>query len=126
DSLKEATGGKGKVVGLSLKDRSAILPAGRQPDACYWMDKNGRAVTSTYYRDRVHDWVKAFNESGYSKRWMKTNWTLLRPTLDYTRWSGADDVKGEGTGTKQGRTFPHPFSAEDSTYYAAVASSPMG
>src|SRR5207248_11444263 len=62
DSLKAATGGQAKVVGLSIKDRSAILPTGKRPDACYWFDiKTGSFVTSTYYRDRPHDWVAAYN-----------------------------------------------------------------
>src|SRR5207248_1588594 len=56
DVNKEATDGKGKVFGLSLKDRSALLPAGSKPDGCYWFDK-GLFVTSTYYRDRLHPWV---------------------------------------------------------------------
>src|SRR5262249_45154328 len=43
DALKTDTGGKGKVVALSLKDRSAVLPAGKSsPDAVYWADKDGR------------------------------------------------------------------------------------
>ena len=65
DALKSATAGKGRVVSLSLKDRSAILPAGRNPDACYWLDTHtGDLVTSTYYRDRVHGWVGDFNRGG--------------------------------------------------------------
>src|SRR5262249_4013361 len=50
DAVKAATGGKGKVVALSLKDRSCVLPAGKRPDAVYWSDEDGRWATSTYYR----------------------------------------------------------------------------
>src|SRR5262249_36399004 len=64
DALKEATEGKGRVVSLSLKDRSAVLPGGRRPDACYWLDMdNGAFVTSTCYRDRLHPWAAEFNRS---------------------------------------------------------------
>src|SRR5262249_13976331 len=55
DALKEATGNRAVVVSLSMKDRGAILPGGKRPDACYWFDPaDGQFVTSTYYRDRVH------------------------------------------------------------------------
>ena len=74
DVLKEATGGKAKVFGLSLKDRSAILPTGKRPDGAYWFD-NGAFVTSTYYARRVHPWVEAFNTR-------RPREPLVRPGLD--------------------------------------------
>ena len=50
DVLKEATGNRARVIGLSLKDRSAILTAGRHADACYWWDtRTGNFISSTYY-----------------------------------------------------------------------------
>ena len=64
DALKKATDGKARVVSLSFKDRSAVLLGGARPDACYWFDTaTGGFVTSTYYRDRVHGWVDAFNRA---------------------------------------------------------------
>src|SRR5262249_54929832 len=62
DAFKEATGGKGRVGSLAMKDRGAVLPGGRKADACYWFDPSGGLfVTSTYYRDRVHPWVEEYN-----------------------------------------------------------------
>ena len=50
DELKFAEQGKPRVIGISLKDRSAILPAGHAADAAYWFDvATGNFVTSTYY-----------------------------------------------------------------------------
>jgi hypothetical protein len=50
------------VIGISLKDRAAILPAGRGADAAYWFDtKTGSFVSSTYYMKDVPEWVRAFN-----------------------------------------------------------------
>ena len=47
-----------KVFGLSLKDRSAVLPAGHRADAAYWLDvKAGVFVTSTHYRSEPHAWA---------------------------------------------------------------------
>jgi hypothetical protein len=130
DAFKEATGGKGRVVALSLKDRSSVLPGGRRPDVCYWVDKEGRFVTSTYYRDAPHAWVREFNQSGASERWHGKSWQRLREDLDYVHWSGPDDAPGEGKGKHQGPTFPHPFDGGPKKlkrdYHAAVANSPCG
>lgn len=115
----------GRVFGLSLKDRSAIFPAGRRPDGAYWFD--GQFRTSTYYRDTLPGWVAAFNASGVADRWAGKTWERLKPDLDYTKHSGPDDGPGEGTGRRQGKTFPHPFpDRPGQDYYEAVANSPAG
>jgi hypothetical protein len=130
DALKEATRGEGRVVSLSLKDRSAVLPAGRRPDACYWQDtETGQFVTSTYYRDRLHPWVAEFNRAGVVDAWVDKQWTRLRPDLDYERYSGPDDGTGEGT-LLFGRTFPHALGGGvlklKAGYYGALYNSPFG
>jgi hypothetical protein len=132
DVLKDASAGRSRIVSLSFKDRSAVLPGGRQADACYWLDTSmGRFVTSTYYpRGRLHPWVAALNESRPADRWFGKEWTRLRPDLDYVQHSGPDDVEGEGKGYGQGRTFPHPLSGRLKTpgkeYYEALYNSPFG
>jgi hypothetical protein len=131
DGLKAATNGKGRVVSLSFKDRSAVLPGGRQPDACYWFDPaTGTFVTSTYYRDRVAPWVDDFNRGKPADHWFGRDWTRLRPDLDYEPRSSPDDQDGEGRGILQGRTFPHPMTAALTApaglYYQALYTSPFG
>ncbi len=129
DVLKQATQGRSKVVGISLKDRSALLPIGRSPDGAYWWDA-GQMVTSTYYRDRLPNWVSAFNQSAVCDRWFGRSWERIRPDLDYVRWSGPDDVFAEGKGIGQGRAFPHPMTGGKKLlgkeYYDALANSPFG
>jgi len=135
DVLKEATGGWAKVFGLSLKDRSAILTTGQRPDGAYWFS-NGVFGTSTYYTEKIHDtgavapWVEAFNDSKLANYWYGKDWTRLRLDVDYTRWSGPDDVRGEGRGDGQGITFPHPTTGgkdkRGPAYYQALANSPFG
>jgi hypothetical protein len=131
DVLKEATKGRGRVVALSSKDRSAVLPAGRRPDACYWFDyDDGLFVTSTYYRDRLHPWVESFNAARPADRWWGSSWARSRPDLDYARYSSRDDAPGEGKGISQGTTFPHPFDGGPKRlrpiYYEQVYTSPHG
>lgn len=63
DQLKMATDQKAKVVGVALKDRASILPAGHAADAAYWYDKpSGCFVTSTYYMEKLPDWMQKFNK----------------------------------------------------------------
>src|SRR5262249_2021734 len=130
DALKLATDSKGKVVALSLKDRSAVLAAGKtSPDAVVWADKDGRFVTSTYY-DHLPKWAATMNASGMAERWLNKEWRRSRPDVDYVKWAGFDDVVGEADIYSQGRAFPHPFKTGKKDgmrdYYAAVANSPMG
>jgi hypothetical protein len=130
DSLKAATGGR--VVSLSFKDRSAVLPGGHHPDACYWFDTaTGRFETSTYYRDSLHPWVAAFNREPFIGHWFGGTWTRLRPDLDYALWSGPDDVVGEGPDPKDPstRVFPHSLGRvplSPAAYYNALYASPYG
>jgi predicted AlkP superfamily pyrophosphatase or phosphodiesterase len=131
DVLKHETGGRGRVVALSLKDRSAVLPAGRHPDACYWFDGGtGTFITSTYYRDRPHPWAADFNRERVADRWFGKTWERLRPDVDYTAGSGPDDAPGEAIGFLQGRVFPHPmgrgFKSPGLLYYQALTNSPFG
>ena len=63
DELKTATNWQSKVIGVSFKDRAAILPAGHQADAAYWFDKRALCfISSTYYMQDLPKWVKAYNE----------------------------------------------------------------
>lgn len=129
-----------KVFGLSLKDRSAILPTGKRPDGAYWF--TGKFVTSTYYDDKVHPWVEAFNASKAADKWFGKDWTHFRTDLDYEKWSGPDAGAGEGKGVQvtakddpakgwcQGVSFPHPNTGgkdkPNSKYYESLANSPFG
>ncbi len=79
DLLKDATGGRAKVVALSFKDRSAALLGGKNADGCYWIDMaSGNVITSTYYRDRLPDWVAEFNRSRFVDRWQGGAWSPMR------------------------------------------------
>lgn len=62
DELKFSGSSESKVIGIALKDRSAILPAGRAADAAYWFDSAaGAFVSSTWYFEDLPAWVKDFN-----------------------------------------------------------------
>jgi hypothetical protein len=130
DSLKTAKP-RSKMVSLSIKDRSAVLLAALRATACYWFSTAlGLFVTSTFYRDTPHPWVELLNKQRPADRYFGKDWTKLHPKLDYAAYSGKDDVSFEGTGVKQGRTFPHPTTGglkkPGPAFYDAVMNSPYG
>lgn len=127
DSLKKATNNQGKVVSLSFKDRSAVLPAGFSPDYCFWFDSGvGGFQTSNYYQSSFPKWVKEFNESGFVNQWKGKAWEKFKPSLDYSKIAGPDDQQGEGLGKGQGKSFPHPFGKTQADYFEALYNSPFG
>lgn len=77
DELKMA-GRKGKVIGISIKDRAAILPAGHAADAAYWYDSDSNHwVTSSFFMADLPDWVKDVNRQHPSLKYLGANWLPL-------------------------------------------------
>jgi hypothetical protein len=75
DELKMATGRKSRVIGISLKDRAAILPAGHMADAAYWFDPpSGNFVSSTFYLSSLPPWVVDFNRARPGDRFRGVKW----------------------------------------------------
>jgi hypothetical protein len=67
-----------RVIGVSIKDRSAILTAGRGADAAYWWDgKSGRFVSSTYYMTALPGWLQALNDRRPADAYAGRHWTAL-------------------------------------------------
>lgn len=132
DALKSASGGKAKVVCLSLKDRSAVLPGGQKPDAVYCFDtRDGVFQTGMFYRPEPHPWVTTFNAARLVDSWFDKPWERLRSDIDYAKFSGPDDAAGEGLGTNgMSRLFPHPLrgklAAPGEGYFKAVEYAPYG
>ncbi|MSU47773.1 MAG: alkaline phosphatase family protein [Opitutus sp.] len=127
DELKLRHAGA-KVIGISSKDRSAILLAGKLADAAYWMDK-GRIVTSTHYLKELPAWVRTFNAADRVDSFFGKTWDRLLPAAAYEALQGADDAAGEAAEFGLGRTFPKRLNggAEKITpvYYDAFENSPF-
>jgi predicted AlkP superfamily pyrophosphatase or phosphodiesterase len=67
-----------KVFGFSLKDRSAVLPAGHMADGAYWFDTGtGAFITSTFYRPDLPAWVAGFNAKKLGDASAGKTWTFL-------------------------------------------------
>ena len=97
DEMK-MSGKGGKVVGVSIKDRAAILPAGHMADGAYWFDgKTGNFVSSTYYFNALPEWVTQFNAARPADKYAGKVW--MSKTMD---------------------------AAPDAKFYAALDATPFG
>ncbi len=128
DELKLATNFKSKVIGIALKDRGAILPAGHGANAAYWYDnKTGTFISSTYYMDELPEWVQGFNESDYVAKYYQQNWNTLYPVSSYIQ-SDKDANTYENTpfGDDQ-KQFPYDLRRFiDKKNYGIIRSTPFG
>jgi predicted AlkP superfamily pyrophosphatase or phosphodiesterase len=109
DQLHLAQNMNGKTIGIAIKDRSAILPAGHTANGAYWFDggKNGQWISSTFYMDSLPKWVIDFNNSGKANGYLENPWNTLYDINTYTNSIIDDNVfegkfKGETT-----TSFPH-------------------
>ncbi|ALR30987.1 nucleotide pyrophosphatase [Chryseobacterium sp. IHB B 17019] len=114
DELRLATNFQGKVIGVSLKDRASILPAGHTPNGAYWFDdSSGDFITSTWYMNDLPQWLKAFNSQNLADKLVANGWNTLLPINQYTE-SSPDNSSWEGLlGSAKTPTFPYSNLAAD-------------
>jgi predicted AlkP superfamily pyrophosphatase or phosphodiesterase len=125
DELRLATNFRSKVVGIALKDRGAILPAGHTGTA-YWFDNAiGGFITSTYYSSDLPNWVKQFNDKRLPDKYLKQNWNTLYPINTYVQ-SGADEKNYEVKFSGGSTTFPHMTEDIQTDKYNVLRSTPFG
>lgn len=108
DELRISSNMKSKVIGVALKDRSSILPAGHIANAAYWYDGSiGGFITSTYYMKELPVWVQEFNKKELAKKYLSQPWNTLLPIETYTE-SLPDDNKYEFVAKGESKpVFPH-------------------
>ncbi|WP_231491610.1 alkaline phosphatase PafA [Pedobacter sp. Leaf170] len=122
DELRLATNFKGKVIGISLKDRGSILPAGHAANAAYWYQgSTGNWITSSYYMKEVPMWIADYNKMKLANKFYAKNWETLYPINTYTS-STADEKNYEGKNS----TFPHLLTQNIDKNFDAIRSTPYG
>src|SRR5687768_5024893 len=131
DELRLVTNDRAKVIGVSIKDRSAILPAGRHANAAYWFSINsGTVVSSTYYFEQLPNWVISFNNPKPADQYFNKKWERLLPESEYLKRAGPDSPPWE-TVTAAGDTnaFPHTITggatAPGPNFYTAFDHTPF-
>ena len=120
---------RGKTIGIALKDRGAILPAGHTANAAYWFHgkDEGSWISSNFYMDKLPLWVEDFNSSGKKMDYMKS-WEPIQPIETYVE-SGADENQFEtGFNGKKKPTFPYDLKklAKNNGDYDLLKETPFG
>lgn len=108
DELRIATNYQSKVVGISLKDRASILPAGHTANAAFWFDDaSGHFISSSYYMQQLPDWVDKYNQQDPIGHLIQGGWKTLYPINTYINSdSDAQVYEGKFSG-ESSSTFPH-------------------
>ena len=127
DELRLATNFESRVVGVSLKDRAAILPAGHTANGAFWFDDStARFITSTYYMNDLPGWVKKFNDAGEPQKLVSNGWNTLNPINTYTQ-STQDNVTWEGKFPGEAApVFPHEMKNIYAKDHESFRSTPFG
>ena len=113
DQLKIANNFQSKTIGIALKDRGSILPAGHTANAAYWFDsKNGAWITSTFYMNDLPQWVKDFNALKMPQKYMAEGWKTLLPIEEYTESTGDNQTYEAKLSGEKTPTFPHELAAQ--------------
>lgn len=127
DELRLSNNFKSKVIGIALKDRGAILPAGHHPNAAYWFVGKDAGIwaTSDFYMDELPEWVQKFNAKRQPEAYMEAGWELLLDESAYSI-SAEDNNPFEYPFKGQDRAaFPYDFSTVTDNRYDAYKSTPF-
>ena len=118
-----------KVIGVAIKDRGAIFPVGHTANAAYWFEggSTGNWITSSYYVDRMPDWVNEFNSSSKVEAYKQT-WNTLNPIDEYEE-SGSDSNNYEELFVGENNSgFPHEISKyfKENDEFDVISETPFG
>ncbi len=124
DELRLATNFRSKVIGIAIKDRGGILPAGHSANAAYWYDNSvGDWITSTYYMTALPQWVTSFNSQKLVDTYYQQGWNTLYPVSSYVQSTTGEK---KYTGKPFGNSFPYDLKGYIGKDYSKIGSTPMG
>ncbi len=127
DELRIATHFQSRTVGVSLKDRASILPAGHAATGAFWMDDaSGRFISSTYYMDKLPAWAETFNNAGNIQKLIAFGWNTLYPIASYTQSDSDNQVYEGKLPGETSPVFPHDVKAAYAKYHGAFRSTAFG
>lgn len=126
DELRLSNNFESKVIGISLKDRGAILPAGHSANAAYWFDPSaGSWISSSYYMKSLPLYVDEFNKQDKAGAIMKTSWNTLLPITKYTASDEDDKSYEDPIPGLSSTTFPHQLDLIKKDKYEAFKYTPF-
>ncbi|PID58396.1 MAG: alkaline phosphatase [Ignavibacteriae bacterium] len=128
DQIRLNNFGKSKVYSISIKNRSAIMPAGKGANAAFWFDdETGKFISSFYYLEKLPEWLISFNNSGLIEKYCNIEWNLFKPQSIYSKLP-EDNSRYEADVFNEGRTsFPHSLENVETKYkYSKFTHTPWG
>ncbi|MEP6926623.1 MAG: alkaline phosphatase PafA [Ginsengibacter sp.] len=126
DELHFSNNFSSKVIGIALKDRASILPAGHTANGAYWYDDSiGKWITSTYYKDQLPAWVIKENEKLLPDAAMSKDWNTIMPLEKYTQGTTDNENYEHAIIGEKTVTFPHRISKITTSKYEAFKYTPF-
>lgn len=127
DELRIFTNFRSKVIGVAIKDRGAILPAGHSANGAYWYDsRTGNWITSTYYRNALPAWLETINKEKWVDKYYAEGWKTLYPIETYKNSTADEQVYEAKPFGAKALTFPYAHKELIGKNYGVVASTPYG
>tara|TARA_R110002050_G_scaffold109799_1_gene221352 strand:+ start:79872 stop:81530 length:1659 start_codon:yes stop_codon:yes gene_type:complete len=129
DQIKISTSYVGKSIGVSLKDRAAIFPAGKLADGAYWFKggEEGKFITSTYYMNELPSWVNSFNDQKKPDSYLGQNWETLLPIEKYIESNPDNNAYEQGLEEGVNPVFPYELNRlKETKGYSLIKSTPFG
>ena len=111
DELIIGTGGRARVYSVSVKDRGAIIPAGRSGKAFWYSRRTGGFTTSSYYFEALPAWVRNWNQQKLADTYRDQRWELLHDRASYSFADAGRPWERSYGGL--GKTFPHTTTRDD-------------
>lgn len=128
DELRLSTNFRSKVIGVAIKDRGAILPAGHSANGAYWFDaKSGYFITSTYYTNQLPEWVNQFNNRKLPDSLLNLGWQKALKDEVYPLYATSDEKPYEGTPFGKNQTkMPYDLKRAENEGFGKLPSTPHG
>jgi arylsulfatase A-like enzyme len=126
DELRAQLDPKTRILGFSLKARTAVTLVGQRADAAVWFDDRGAWVTSTAYADAPVPAVASFVQRHPVDADFGRTWSRTLPVDQYLFESPAVGATPKSSMTT---AFPHvvrgPGAEPDATFFSQWQSSPF-
>jgi len=117
-----------KVIGISGKDRGAILPAGHKGTAYMYMGESGQFASSTYYMQSHPAWVQRFNAAKPADAFFGKSWSPVLPEAAYARSvpDGQPWQSNAGNGNRLPAVLGAGMDGPGPRFYGNILPSPYG
>jgi predicted AlkP superfamily pyrophosphatase or phosphodiesterase len=130
DQLQLAQNMQGKTIGISIKDRAAILPVGHTANAAYWYDAGNKNqwITSSFYMEELPDWVKKFNSNNKADAYLNETWETLYDVETYTQSRADNNIYENNLNGQEKPIFPKDLKKlrEQNDNFSLIKTIPAG